>query len=81
MLTIGFGDLVATNYQEAACLIFIETFSCIMIAYNVSCVGSIISNIRFLDQQRCRKFKIFKKLTDSSHISDSLVFQISNYIE
>lgn len=52
-----------------------------MIAYNVNCVGSIVSNIRYLDQQRCRKFKIFKKLTDNNTISDGLVFQITNYIE
>jgi len=81
MLTIGFGDLVASNYQEAACLIFIETFSCIMIAYNVSCVHSIISNIRLLDQQSHKKFKVFKKLTNNNNISDNLVFQINNYIE
>jgi len=81
MLTIGFGDLVATNYQEATCVSFIETFSCLMIAYNVSCVGSIISNIRSIDQQRCKNFKVFKKLTDNNNISDNLVLQISNYIE
>jgi hypothetical protein len=46
MLTVGFGDIVATNALEASFLIFIETFSCIMMAYNVNCVGAIISNIR-----------------------------------
>jgi hypothetical protein len=80
MLTVGFGDLVACNYQEAVCLIFIQTFSCLIIAYNVNCVGSIISNIRFLDQQKHKKIKIFKKLTDSSNISDNMTFKISNYI-
>lgn len=39
MLTVGFGDIAATNYQEAICLIFVETFSCMVLAYNISCVG------------------------------------------
>jgi hypothetical protein len=36
MLTVGFGDLAANNYYEALILIFIETFSCITLAYNIS---------------------------------------------
>ncbi len=46
MLTVGFGDLVASNEQEAIILIFIETFSCIVLAYNISFVGSILSSLR-----------------------------------
>ncbi len=46
MLTVGFGDIVATNYQEALCLIFIETFSCMALAYNINCVGGILQRIR-----------------------------------
>jgi len=49
MLTVGFGDFYATTYQEAMCLIFIETFSCIALAYNINCVGNLISNIRAQD--------------------------------
>ena len=46
MLTVGFGDLSAANHKEAICLIFIETLSCIVMAYNINRVGSIITNIR-----------------------------------
>lgn len=46
MLTVGFGDIVAVNSKEAICLIFIETFSCIVMAYNINCMGEIINNIR-----------------------------------
>lgn len=42
MLTVGFGDISASNTTEATMLIFIETLSCITLAYNISCVGSII---------------------------------------
>lgn len=43
MLTVGFGDISASNYQEAICLIFIETISCMTLAYNINCVGNLIS--------------------------------------
>lgn len=46
MLTVGFGDLSATNHIEAAIIIFIETFSCITLAYNISNVGTLISEIK-----------------------------------
>jgi len=52
-----------------------------MMAYNINCVGGIIANIRFQDQQRSKKFKIFKKLTDNNRVPSELVFQINNYIE
>lgn len=66
MLTVGFGDIVPSNYEEAICVIFIETVSCIVLAYNVSCVGTLIKNIRDQDVEKSRKFKIFKKLTDNN---------------
>jgi hypothetical protein len=70
MLTVGFGDIAAANHQEATCLIFIETLSCIIMAYNINRVGSIINNIRLEDQNRCKKFKIFQKLTDQNTVSE-----------
>jgi len=70
MLTVGFGDIAAANYQEAICLIFIETLSCIIMAYNINRVGSIITNIRREDQNRSKKFKIFKKLSDQNTVSE-----------
>ena len=46
MLTVGFGDIVASNATEAVCLIFIETFSCIVMAYNINCMGAILTSIQ-----------------------------------
>ena len=45
MLTVGFGDLSATNVNEALAMIFIETLSCIVLAYNINKVGEIIQKI------------------------------------
>ncbi len=49
MLTVGFGDLSATTYQEAMILTLVEMISCICLAYNINCVGTLISNIRSQD--------------------------------
>ena len=46
MLTVGFGDIVPTNSNEALCVIFIEFASCIAFSYNISCLGTLISNIK-----------------------------------
>jgi hypothetical protein len=46
MLTVGFGDIAATNSEEALCLIFIEMVSCISLAYNINCVGNLIGDLR-----------------------------------
>lgn len=80
MLTVGFGDIVATNSFEAICLIFIETFSCIVMAYNINCMGGIITNIRSENDKRSKKFKIFKKLSNQNSVPEELEFKINNYI-
>lgn len=49
MLTVGFGDICATTYEEALCLVFIEIVSVICLAYNINWVGTLISNIRAQD--------------------------------
>ena len=69
MLTVGFGDIVASNYQEAMCLVFIQTFSCMAFAYNINCIGGIIQQIRAKDAERSQKSKIFSKLNDRNGLS------------
>jgi hypothetical protein len=81
MLTVGFGDIVASTYQEAICLIFIETVSCLALAYNINCVGALISNIRAQDIEKSRNFKIFKKLILKNNLPEELSWRINNYIE
>jgi hypothetical protein len=81
MLTIGFGDIVPVTYQEACCMILVETISCMILSYNISCVGSLITNIRSQDIERSKDLKIFKKLADKHHINDDLTWKINSYIE
>lgn len=62
MLTVGFGDITATNYKEATTLVFIETVSCITLAYNISYVGALIASIRENEQKKKRKLKTFHRM-------------------
>jgi DMSO reductase anchor subunit len=49
MLTVGFGDITASTYKEALMVTLAEMISCIVLAYNINCVGTLISNIRSQD--------------------------------
>jgi hypothetical protein len=62
MLTVGFGDISAQNYYEAIFLVFIETFSCITLAYNINYVGALIGSIRESDEEKKKKLKIFHRM-------------------
>lgn len=50
MLSVGFGDISAQNHVEAILLIFIETISCMIMAYNISEVSKILQSISEMDQ-------------------------------
>ena len=81
MLTVGFGDISATNYQEAICITLIETFSCIALAYNINCVGNLINNLRSQDIEKNKNHKMFNKLSEKNDIPEELSWRINNYIE
>jgi hypothetical protein len=72
MLTIGFGDIVATTYQEALCLIVIEIFSVMCLAYNINSVGTLISNIRSQDIEKSKNYKTFKQLSNKYKLTSEL---------
>lgn len=69
MLTVGFGDISATNFYEAIILIFIETFSCITLAYNISYVGAIIGSIRDQNAYKKKKLKTLHRMCKENEVS------------
>ena len=81
MLTVGFGDIAATTYREAACLIFIETISCMVLAYNINLLGSLINDIRAQDLEKGKKHKIFRNLARKNDLSNELYLKVASYIE
>lgn len=81
MLTVGFGDITPGNYKEAVCVVIVETFSCLALAYNINCVGNLISNIKSQDIEKNKNIKTFKILSNRNNISEDLELKIHNYIE
>jgi hypothetical protein len=59
MLTVGSGNLNATNHVEAIVLTMIEMISCIALAYNINRVGMLISKIRQEDVEKGKDLKVF----------------------
>lgn len=39
------------------------------LAYNINCVGTLISNIRSQDVEKSKNFKIFRKLSKKNDVS------------
>ena len=81
MLTVGFGDISAANETEAIFLVFIETFSCITLAYNISYVGALIGTIRENQESKKRKLKIFHRMCKENEVCNQVESKISNFIE
>lgn len=66
MLTVGFGDITAATHHEALVLIFIETLSCITLAYNINNVGALISSIRASEDSKKKKLKMYSKMSEEN---------------
>ena len=45
MTTVGYGDINVSNVNEAAFVTFVMLVGCIIISYNISQVGTIMSNL------------------------------------
>lgn len=72
MLTVGFGDLAATNFQEALCLIFIELISCMTLSYNINYLGNLINDLRKRHLEKKKDMKTSHLMSRKSNISDEL---------
>ena len=51
------------------------------LAYNISWIGTLISNIRAQDLEKSKNFKTFKQLSDKYDLPSELEWRISNYID
>lgn len=62
-------------------MVLIETFSCLALAYNINCVGNLITNLKSQDIEKNKNIKTFKILSNRNAISQNLELKIHNYIE
>ena len=80
-MTVGFGNVPVVNYKEALCLTVVEGASFILLAYNIRCVGNLITNIRVEGIKKAKKKRVMKNLSEKNEISDELAMKIDSYIE
>jgi hypothetical protein len=62
MMTVGFGDFTPVTYKEGFIVSFLEFFSCIVLAYNISEIGGVISTIRSSQNEYIAKIAVFKRM-------------------
>jgi hypothetical protein len=72
MITVGFGDISPVNYKEAVIVGLIEIFSSIVLAYNISEVGSIVSSIRKNSEALERKLGILRRMMTNNPVPEEL---------
>jgi hypothetical protein len=46
MMTVGFGDMLPSSEGEVIIVTFLEMFSCIVLGYNISQIGNLLSQLR-----------------------------------
>lgn len=63
MFTVGFGDVVPATKLEALVIIFVEMISCIILAYNINVVGSVLSDIKEQERERKNQLRILFKMS------------------
>ena len=65
MMTVGFGDVLPGNPREVIITSFLEMFSCILLGYNISEIGHLISQLREKNEIVNRKIAIFDRMVKS----------------
>lgn len=80
ILTIGFGDLHATNYIEAFVIITISFFAVVFFGYNINYIGNRINSIREDEMEKNGKLRIFSTLVKKTKVPKELKTEITNYI-
>ena len=81
MLTVGFGDISPSVYQEAIWVTFIQAFSCILLAYNISCIGNLLSEMRAKDIEKTQNLNISRRVAEENNIDEELHTKINNFVQ
>ena len=58
----------------------IQCISCILLAYNINYIGTLITNISKQNEDKEKNLKISKRLAEENQISEELESKMNNYI-
>lgn len=70
MMTMGFGDITPIEFRQAICIAFLELFTCIVLAYNISEVGNIITAMRTPSTELHKKIGILRRMNEDIPVSE-----------
>lgn len=70
MMTVGFGDMLPSSEGEVIIVTFLEMFSCIVLGYNISQIGNLLSQLREKDELVNKKMAIFDRIVKSRPVTE-----------
>jgi hypothetical protein len=79
MMTVGFGDFLPFTYKEALIVAFVEFFSCIVLAYNITYIGNILSALRASQELYVARLGVFKRMAEQNSIKMETRAHIEKY--
>lgn len=78
--TVGFGDVTVSNVGEAILVIFVILIGCLILSYNISQVGRIISLLSEGDEEVSNQLSTLRRLAVNTNISENLHHAMAEYI-
>lgn len=80
MITVGYGDFSPATAGEAVIVSFLEILSSIVIAYNISQIGSIILSINERNQVVNSKIGLLRRMDKENDIPIDLSLDLEQYV-
>ena len=77
---LGFGNATPSNHHEAILISVIQCVSCIILAYIINEVGTLLTNIAKKNEAKEKNLQTSRRLAEENQISDDLLSKINNYI-
>ncbi|KAL4481512.1 hypothetical protein ABPG74_007601 [Tetrahymena malaccensis] len=81
MATVGYGDITPQNSAEVLFTTITIFVTCVVYAFSLNTIGSIIENIEKKDKKYKDNLQIIHGLMREEEVSRELKIQVSNYIE
>ncbi|KAL4486170.1 hypothetical protein ABPG72_012223 [Tetrahymena utriculariae] len=81
MVTVGYGDITPQNSIEVVFTTITIFVTCIVYAFSLNTIGSIIENIEKKDKKYKENMQVIHGLMREENVSRDLRIKVSNYVE
>lgn len=80
MITVGYGDFTPTLVEEAIIVAALEILSSIVVAYNISLIGSIIMSMNESSKVLNAKIGLLRRMNNENEVSMELNLVMEEYL-